>query len=682
MMVPRRLFIEKMKKIFTRALFPVIGLVATIWFLIRVIPKPSRASYPCMRVAFPLASTFVTYILSLGLSWFAFKQMRTYVKKNRCRLAAIFMLTGLVSGVWFLSHSDISLAGNSITYTTSYPVNEPMGTGVGIFPGRVVWAWNPDATNENQTGTDDGEIEISENDDYYFLIKNNDQTVIDEMTDDVVLNLTGEATVGDAWHALFRFHNMKESGKDSTYKPGEKIFIKTNATSITQGEGGYTWSTWEPTELTKYKATWHDNPDIVETTPQVVLSVLRQLINEAGVLQEDIYVGDPMKNVYKHLFVYWKADFPDINVLGNDMFYTGLDLPALDRVPVEPTENDVIFYSDKGAQMDGAISDKLYTIHEEADYLINIAALKAHACAGITLCAKNHFGSQSRASAQHLHKGIICEENDKPLRSEYGMYRVQVDLMAHKMLGGNTVLFMVDGLYSALEGWTDAYPVKWEMAPFNNDFTNSIFASLDPVAIEAVCFDLLRTEYDGPSVEYNRPNMAGVDDYLIQAADPANWAEGITYDPEDDGIAIGSLGVYEHWNNEIDMQYSRDMGEEEGIELVKIFKTGTAIDRAEMGESADRFQLFYNYPNPFNNSTVISYGINKVSHVSLVIYDLSGKKVKTLQHGRQNSGIYSVRWDGTDQSSVPVASGIYIYTLSATSEGRTINQSKRMLLIK
>ena len=94
--------------------------------------------------------------------------------------------------------------------------------------------------------------------------------------------------------------------------------------------------------------------------------------------------------------------------------------------------------------------------------------------------------------------------------------------------------------------------------------------------------------------------------------------------PEDDGIAIGTLVVYEHWNNEIDMQYSRDLGGEEGIELVKIFKTGTAIDRAEMDASADRFQLFSNYPNPFNNRTVISYGLNKGSYVSLVIYDLSG----------------------------------------------------------
>lgn len=672
----------------SRMMFPFIGLASLLWFLIRVIPKPSRATYPCMRVAFPLASTFVTYVLSLGLSMFAFRKMRGYFKANRYQLAGVFMLVTLLSFGWFMSHSDISLAGNSIEYTTYYPANEPIGTGVGIYPGRVVWAWNPDATNENQTRYDDGDSKISEDDDYWFLIKNNDQAVIDEMTDDVVMNLTGEETVADAWHALFKFHNMKKLGLDSTYKAGEKIFIKTNATSITQGVGGEPWSTFGTEELDKTVANWQgvDNPDnvpdIVETSPQVVLSVLRHLVNEAGVLQEDIYVGDPMKNVYKHLYEYWKADFPDINVLGNDLFYNGLDLEAIDRVPVEPTENDVIFYSDKGAQMDEAISDKLYTIHEQADYMINIASLKAHACAGITLCAKNHYGSQSRNSAQHLHKGLVCEQNDMPVRNGYGYYRTQVDLMGHPMLGGNTMLFMVDGLYSANEGWTGAKPIKWQMMPFNNDYTNSIIASLDPVAVEAVCFDLLRTEYDGPEVEFNRPNMTGVDEYLMQAADSAYWPEGISYDPDNDGEPIGSLGVYEHWNNATDMQYSRDLGEEEGIELIKVFKTGTAIDRAGKGAFANRFQLLPNYPNPFNNGTVISYSLATAGQVKLEIFDVRGRKIRMLYDGQQNAGYYSVRWNGIDAYGQSVASGVYLYKLTINENGATAADVKQMLMIK
>jgi len=66
--------------------------------------------------------------------------------------------------------------------------------------------------------------------------------------------------------------------------------------------------------------------------------------------------------------------------------------------------------------------------------------------------------------------------------------------------------------------------------------------------------------------------VPGVQDYLHQAADPANWAKGIVYDPEHDGTALTSLGVHEHWNNATDKQYSRNLKTGNGIELVKILK--------------------------------------------------------------------------------------------------------------
>ena len=51
-----------------RYALPVAGLASLIWFLVRVIPKPSRALYPCQRVAFPLASGFVAWLLALAAS--------------------------------------------------------------------------------------------------------------------------------------------------------------------------------------------------------------------------------------------------------------------------------------------------------------------------------------------------------------------------------------------------------------------------------------------------------------------------------------------------------------------------------------------------------------------------------------------------------------------------------------
>ena len=120
-------------------------------------------------------------------------------------------------------------------------------------------------------------------------------------------------------------------------------------------------------------------------------------------------------------------------------------------------------------------------------------------------------------------------------------------------------------------------PVKYFMPPFNNDWSNSMFMSLDPVAIESVGYDFLRTEFDGVhkhdavNNEWESiPNVFGVDDYMHQAADRANWPEGIIYDPDNSGKPIPVLGVHEHWNNPIDKQYSRNLGTGKGIELVSI----------------------------------------------------------------------------------------------------------------
>jgi hypothetical protein len=114
-------------------------------------------------------------------------------------------------------------------------------------------------------------------------------------------------------------------------------------------------------------------------------------------------------------------------------------------------------------------------------------------------------------------------------------------------------------------------PDKWQKKPWNDSWTSSIFFSQDPVAIESVGFDFLYYEYDGSNGLDAFPHYGAVDDYLHQAASSENWPEDITYDPENDGTEIQSLGVHEHWNNPIDMQYSRNLGIDDGIELMKVF---------------------------------------------------------------------------------------------------------------
>ena len=438
--------------------------------------------------------------------------------------------------------------------------NQPMGAAKGVFPGRVVWVRDPNAVNQNCVPDAAGHA--------WFLPENNNQPVIDALVSTAIRRLTGQTNDSAAWTAIFQYHNATRGKGAVNYVRGEKIFIKINATSAWAGN-------FNPVDLTPYAF-------ISETSVGSVRAVLRQLVNVAGVAPNDIYVGDPLKHIYKHLYEVWHGEFPGVHYLDNSGYAN------LGREAVVPSTTAAIYYSDRGATLrtnvwsdnypgDAPVpKDYLYTILQDAEYIINIPMMKGHKRAGVTMFAKNHFGSQTRADASHLHNGLVAPtEMPNVSRGDFGLYRIQVDLMGHSMLGKKNLVFLMDALW-ATDFELDV-PLKWQMPPFNNSYSASVFASLDPVAIESVGYDFLRSEF---TADRNPPagtyvQMPAVDDYLHQAADSANWPVGIKYDPDNAGVPLASLGTHEHWNNATAKQYSRNLAPTgAGIELVQ---TGQAI---------------------------------------------------------------------------------------------------------
>jgi hypothetical protein len=209
------------------------------------------------------------------------------------------------------------------------------------------------------------------------------------------------------------------------------------------------------------------------------------------------------------------------------------------------------------------------------------------------------------------------------------------------------------------------------MAPFNNDWPSSILISQDPIALESVCYDVIKAEFTSDKHVETYPQMVGVDDHLHQAADSANWPAGVRYDPENDGTVIGSLGVHEHWNNAVAMEYSRNLGTGAGIELAKL---NTTVDVAPPGGGLPQeFILNQNYPNPFNPTTNFEFRIANRELVTLQVFDVLGREISTLVNEVRPAGVYTVRWDA---SSLP--SGVYYYRIQA---GAFVD-SKKMVLMK
>lgn len=95
------------------------------------------------------------------------------------------------------------------------------------------------------------------------------------------------------------------------------------------------------------------------------------------------------------------------------------------------------------------------------------------------------------------------------------------------------------------------------------------------------------------------------------------------------------------------------------------------------------YQLGQNFPNPFNPKTVIAYDLPEASSVTLRIFDLLGKEVKTLVSATQPQGRYLPTWDGSNNEGGMTSSGVYFYRLEALGiSGTKATLTKKMMLVK
>ena len=108
------------------------------------------------------------------------------------------------------------------------------------------------------------------------------------------------------------------------------------------------------------------------------------------------------------------------------------------------------------------------------------------------------------------------------------------------------------------------------------------------------------------------------------------------------------------------------------------FETCVLVSNDKIDQLPTAFNLYNNYPNPFNPTTQIRYDLPEDARVSITIYDLMGRSIKSLVQSNQTAGYRSVRWDGTSDMGEPVSAGLYFYTIHAGE----FRQTKKMVLLK
>jgi len=309
------------------------------------------------------------------------------------------------------------------------------------------------------------------------------QTLVNEMTDRGVMTLTNTATLADAWGALI-----------PAYTASQKVAIKINLNNASCDSTG----------------------NVIDALPQPINSVIRGL-KAIGVSESNIWVYDVTNGWHNgempaRLVAQVTALYPNVQFHSNESSCsTALGYSAAEKIHFNVPAG-------KPAISDRPICNAL----ANATYLINMPIMKKHGMAGVTLAFKNHFGSFEHCD--YVHWSVDLGDG------EYvSTYNGLVDIYNNLHFKNKTVLTIGDGLYGARINNYDEVPSPWPT--FGDKSPNSLFFSIDPVAIDCVMYDFLDAE-GGVT--------ASSDDYLELAN-------------------ANGLGAFEHWDgahqyNTIDYQ--------------------------------------------------------------------------------------------------------------------------------
>lgn len=402
----------------------------------------------------------------------------------------------------------------------------PLGKAQGIYPGRVVWVHDPKLTDWQGPG-----------DGHWWEPGRIKQDRLNQMMSRALMELAGHADPAKAWDAIFRHFNRTHGRGDVGYRTGEKVVIKPNWVGFI----------WRDRNVDRQTYRLVRRLDYMNTGPQVIIALLSQLVGQVGVRPGDITVCETLALLPEEFYQILREAFPEVRYEDHGGKPGRRQARASD-VP--------LYWS---CRPKGVAQDYVPVCFAEASYVINLANLKGHTGAGVTLCGKNHFGSLVRWPVQQgyydMHRGSFY-----PKRKAY---REQVDLLGHAHLGGKTVLNIIDGIFTG-KHYIDPAPRRWTSPPFNNFWPCSLFVSQDPVALDSVAFDFIWDAWEDCA------RMPHAEDYLHEAALAPSPPSGTFYDPNhlEPTRRLESLGVHEHWNNPEERKYSRNLGRPEGIELL------------------------------------------------------------------------------------------------------------------
>ena len=199
--------------------------------------------------------------------------------------------------------------------------------------------------------------------------------------------------------------------------------------------------------------------------------------------------------------------------------------------------------------------------------------------------------------------------------------------------------------YSNIYGWGGTPEIFYSNIQGGYD-TLSVM-DLEPMFVDTAAGDF-RLKDKSPCIDAGDPDTAGLNLPLYDLYGNLRFQDG-----DNNGISVIDMGAYEYVSQSV------------------------SVEDKIASNHPNSYHLKQNYPNPFNSSTQINYYLPMATEVTLVIYNLIGKKIITLVNAKQSKGDHSVIWNGTNNLNHKVTSAVYIYQLKA---GKNIFNNKMILL--
>lgn len=650
-----------MKSINWKKIYPVLlGIIALCWFLIRVIPKPSRAAYPCQRAAFPIASAFILWLTSFFTSAFFFMKFRKSLKEYKLAFSVVFVI---LLGLSILINSFVG------------PDNTLFAEGASNYS-KAYWDENKRIERlENNTISTFDEVAVVQSDE-----ANASDITFGEI----------EAMVAESVELA--------GGLSGIVNNGDYVVLKPNLVTLPP--------TPEPeyAELSGMATDWR--------VVKAVAKLVRELNPDGKIYIIESSAASSTREIFE-FYKYTEENFPEVDQIvaledscGAFEDYTDVNLEEIfldDEVRLYPDEEkpnlSPAFYINK--------------IYSNADVVISIPVLKNHKEAVITGAVKNvaigmtppniygntdtYFGKWFKIdhSQENLHKWIhdyfLCKQVDFVVvdglqgfdHGPVGIDELSMEEMQHNMrlvIAGENALSVdvVCGYIMSLDPHFANYMVFLDNEDYGVGTIDSRFIRMKGERIEdirevfmhtsEIVTNAIYSDYTPPFIEVSSKILEGnTITFTANSDDDLHKVE-----LEVNGVLLDQVCVADFDT------FSFELGDEllpiESMKLLaydrfynEILVTFDDLDLAETDVSFAK--LDQNFPNPFSNSTTISFVLNKPGTVKLFVSDIHGRMIETIVNEKLQAGSHQVVWQGD------VTSGTYIYTLEM--KGKRV--SKQML---